>query len=504
MSSYDYDLVVIGGGSGGMAAAKEAMLCGAKKVALFDFVKPTVHGTKWGLGGTCVNVGCIPKKLMHYAASMGPALHGDAPHFGWNIEVKGHDWNAMIDAVQQYVKKLNFSYRVGLRSKKVEYINALGRVEDPHTVSYVKNGETQKLSTKYILIAVGGRPNVPSEEEVPGAQQYAITSDDLFSLKTSPGKTLVVGASYIALECAGFLTELGYPTTVAVRSILLRGFDRQCAEKVGQMMQEMGTRFVRALPTRITKTTSGKFQVEFSDGLPTEEFDTILYATGRLPDTQLLNLEAVGVKLDDKGKIIATCEQSSVPSLFVVGDALSGGLELTPVAIKAGELLVRRLFAGSTVQMDYHLVPTAVFTPFEYGACGMSEEAAIEKYGQANVEVYLFEFPTLEIAAAHRAKVLSARVNEADVELSPNSLTKLVCLKSENERVLGFHFVGMNAGEITQGYSLALKLGCKKSDFDSVVGIHPTDAESFHSLAITRSSGESWVAAGGCGGGKCG
>lgn len=504
---FDYDLVVIGGGSGGLAASKEAISCGAEKVAVLDFVRPTPHGTRWGLGGTCVNVGCIPKKLMHYASTMGPILRHDAPKFGWNIALKDDqiNWKQLTQTVQYYIKQLNFSYRVGLRSKGVTYINACGRVEGPHEVSYVQNEETKRLTAKHILIAVGGRPYIPSEDEVPGAKTYAITSDDLFSWPHPPGKTLVVGASYIALECAGFLTELGYPVTVAVRSVLLRGFDQQCAEKIGSMMTELGTRFIKTLPKRITKTDSGKLLVEFtSEEIPSEEFDTVLYATGRRAETNDLNLESVGVKLDSLGKIICTNEQSSVPSIYCVGDAMHGRPELTPVAIRTGEVLVRRLFSNSDTFMDWDFIPTTVFTPFEYGSCGLSEEAAVERYGADNVEVFLFEFPTLEVAAAHRPKVESCRADETDEQLSPNSLTKLVCIKNEDFRVVGFHFVGMNAGEVAQGYALALRLGAKKRDFDACIGIHPTDAEAFHGLQITKSSGENYRASGGCGGGKCG
>ncbi|KAJ1604461.1 thioredoxin reductase 1 [Cryptosporidium canis] len=495
-----YDFVVIGGGSGGMAAAKEAAKHG-KKVALFDYVKPSTQGTKWGLGGTCVNVGCVPKKLMHYSALMSANIHYDAPSFGHKIN-SSFEWSKLVETVRNHIRMLNFSYRTGLRVGNVEYINALAKLVDAHSVEYESNGQKNVITSRYILLATGGRPSVP--ETVPGALQYAITSDDIFSLAISPGKTLVVGASYIGLETAGFLNELKFDTTVAMRSIPLRGFDRQCSEKVVEYMKALGTKFlVGVVPIRIEKTDVGKLKVSFSDG-SVDEFETVLYATGRNPDVKGLNLEAVGVETTSSGKIIAPNDTTSVPSIFAVGDIVDGRPELTPVAIKAGILLARRLFAGQDEFIDYDFIPTTVFTPIEYGHVGLSSEAAITKYGQDDVEEYLSEFTTLEVAAAHREKQEHLRDNEFDFSLPPNCLAKLVVVKSQGDKVVGFHFVGPNAGEITQGFSLAIKLGATKKDFDDMIGIHPTDAEAFGILDITRRSGESFVASGGCGGGKCG
>jgi len=509
-TEYEYDLVVIGGGSGGMASAKMAATLGAK-VALFDFVKPSTQGTKWGLGGTCVNVGCVPKKLMHYAGLLGAGFE-DARHFGWQLTQPHHTWDKLVESVQNHVRSLNFSYRVGLKSAQVNYINALAKFKDPHTVSYTLRGAEKTITSKYFIVAVGGRPSIPSD--VPGAAEFAITSDDIFALDRSPGKTLCVGGSYIALECAGFLTELGYPTSVAVRSILLRGFDRQCADKVGAMMAEIGTRFLNGfIPTKIVKTDAGKLEVTLantSGESVVEQFDTVLYATGRHADTAGINLEAVGVKSLKNGKIAVVNEQTNVPNIFAIGDCIDSAdapgsmQELTPVAIKAGELLAKRMFGHGTEQMSYHLVPTAVFTPFEYGTVGYSEEEAISRWGADNIESYMLEFASLEIAAAHRKRHPSTIIDPEDDALSPHCFAKLVCLKPEKERVVGFHFVGPNAGEVTQGYALAIKLGATKKDFDDLIGIHPTDAEVFTQLDITRSSGLDFRAAGGCGGGKCG
>mmetsp|Transcript_101738 Transcript_101738/g.232949 ORF Transcript_101738/g.232949 Transcript_101738/m.232949 type:complete len:516 (-) Transcript_101738:222-1769(-) len=508
-SEYEYDLIVIGGGSGGMAASKEAAKLGAK-VALFDFVKPSSQGTKWGLGGTCVNVGCVPKKLMHYTALMGASFH-DAKHFGWSTEHPRHNWEEMVDSVQNHVKMLNFRYRVGLKSNRVKYFNALATFSGPHEVTFIVKGKEYKATAQRFLIAVGGRPVIP---DVPGAREVGLTSDDIFSTKTAPGKTLVVGASYIALECAGFLTELGYPVTVAVRSVLLRGFDQQCAEKIGANMEAMGTRFYKqCVPSAYERLGSGKIQVTLSftgEGEErTELFDTVLFATGRHADTAGLNLECTGVVAEANGKFLCpdAPETTNVAHIHAVGDVLHGRLELTPVAVRAGILLAKRLYGGSGQQMDYDLVATTVFTPFEYGCCGLSEEEAVARHGEENIETYLFEFSSLELQAAHRTTMRYTDAGpeaEEDVDLPAVCLSKLVCLKTEDERVLGFHFVGPNAGEMTQGFGLTLKLGAKKADFDEMVGIHPTDAESFATLEITRASGQAWLAEGGCGGGVCG
>ncbi|KAA0194699.1 Thioredoxin glutathione reductase [Fasciolopsis buskii] len=250
-NKYDYDLVVIGGGSGGLAASKEAAKFGAK-TAVFDFVVPTPQDTTWGLGGTCVNVGCIPKKLMHQAALLREGME-DSTHFGWKFDPEkiNLDWNQIVENVGNHIRSLNWGYRTQLRDINVEYINAFAELVDPHTVKYTKkNNQSATATAKVIILAAGERPRYPG---IPGDKEYAITSDDLFWLPYPPGKTLVVGASYVALECAGFLTRFGYDTTVMVRSILLRGFDQQMANMIGQYMQEHGTKFIRScVPTSVS------------------------------------------------------------------------------------------------------------------------------------------------------------------------------------------------------------------------------------------------------------
>ncbi|MBZ3877860.1 Thioredoxin reductase 3 [Sciurus carolinensis] len=413
-SANDYDLIVIGGGSGGLSCAKEAAILG-KKVMVLDFVVPSPQGTSWGLGGTCVNVGCIPKKLMHQAALLGQALQ-DSRKFGWeyNQQVK-HNWETMTEAVQNHIGSLNWSYRLSLRENGVAYVNAYGEFVDLHKIKATnKKGQETYFSASKFVIATGERPRYLG---IQGDKEYCITSDDLFSLPYCPGKTLVVGASYVALECAGFLAGFGLDVTVMVRSVLLRGFDQEMAEKVGSYMEKHGVKFLRRfvplMVQQLEKGSPGKLKVlaKSTEGPETIEdvYNTVLLAIGRDSCTRKLGLEKIGVKINEKnGKIpVNDMEQTNVPHIYAIGDVLEGKPELTPLAIQAGKLLARRLFGASL----------------------------------------------------------------------------------EKDRVIGFHILGPNAGEITQGFAAAMKCGLTKQLLDNTIGIHPTCGEVFTTLEITKSSG---------------
>ena len=458
--------------------------------------------------GTCVNVGCIPKKLMHQGSLLGEAFP-DAKAFGWQWTNNGHKWEELVQHVQDHIGSTNFGYRVQLRQKNVNYINARGKFIGPHEIECTKkNGRTSVITGERIVIAVGGRPNYLG---VPGDKELCLTSDDIFSKPTSPGKTLVVGASYIALECAGFLAGLGYDVTVVVRSVFLRGFDQEIATHIVKHMERHGVKFVRnSVPVSFEKsevaaapaaeaeataeatadappaTSKIVATLKNSDGETiVDSYDTVLLAVGRYALTQDLGLDTAGVVVNAKtGKIDATDEQTNVPHIYAIGDVLESRQELTPVAIQAGRMLAQRLYNGSTKSMDYNQVATTVFTPLEYGCVGMSEEDAVNAYGADNLEVYHSYFKPLEWQTNHDE-------HDGVAHREDNScFVKLICHIPDDERVVGLHYVGPNAGEVMQGFAVAMKLGAKKGDIDMTIGIHPTNAENLTTMDVTKRSGK--------------
>ncbi|EDX00106.1 thioredoxin reductase 2, mitochondrial [Drosophila yakuba] len=476
---YDYDLVVLGGGSAGLACAKEAAGCGAR-VLCFDYVKPTPVGTKWGIGGTCVNVGCIPKKLMHQASLLGEAVH-EAVAYGWNVDDQNlrPDWRKLVRSVQNHIKSVNWVTRVDLRDKKVEYVNSMCSFRDSHTIEYVAmpGAENRQVTSEYVVVAVGGRPRYP---DIPGAVELGITSDDIFSYEREPGRTLVVGAGYVGLECACFLKGLGYEPTVMVRSIVLRGFDRQMSELLAAMMTERGIPFLgTTIPKAVERQADGRLLVRYHNTTTQKDgsdvFDTVLWAIGRKGLIEDLNLEAAGVKTHDDKIVVDGAEATSVPHIFAVGDIIYGRPELTPVAILSGRLLARRLFAGSTQLMDYADVATTVFTPLEYSCVGMSEETAIELRGADNIEVFHGYYKPTEFFIPQK----SVR----------HCYLKAVAEVSGDQKILGLHYIGPVAGEVIQGFAAALKSGLTVKTLLNTVGIHPTTAEEFTRLSITKRSG---------------
>ncbi|CAL8335853.1 unnamed protein product [Merluccius merluccius] len=488
--TYDFDLIVIGGGSGGLACSKEAATLG-KKVMVLDYVVPTPKGTTWGLGGTCVNVGCIPKKLMHQTALLGLAMQ-DSRKYGWEFdETVKHNWETMKTAIRNYIGSLNWGYRVALRDKQVNYVNAYAEFVEPHKLKAIsKRGkETMYTAAKFVL-ATGERPRYLG---IPGDKEYCITSDDLFSLPYCPGKTLVIGASYVALECGGFLAGLGLDVTVMVRSILLRGFDQEMANRAGDHMEEHGVKFLRKyVPVKVEELEAGapgRLKVTAksteSDEVIEGEYNTVLIAVGRDACTDKIGLDIAGVKVNPKnGKVpVNDEEQTNVPHIYAIGDILEGKWELTPVAIQAGKLLARRLYAGASLKCDYINVPTTVFVPLEYSCCGLSEEKALEMYGAENLEIYHSLFWPLEFTVADRD--------------NNKCYCKVICNKLDNDRVIGFHYLGPNAGEVMQGYGVAIKCGVTKEQLDNTIGIHPTCAELFTTLDVTKSSGGE-IAQAGC------
>lgn len=384
---------------------------------------------------------------MHTAALLGESAK-DAKAYGWEgvTDIK-HNWETMRTNVQDHIKGLNFGYRVQLREKGVTYFNKKGRFVGPHELECTDaKGKTSTITAARFVLAVGGRPTPLS---CPGGE-YAISSDDIFMKETAPGKTCVVGAGYVALECAGFINGLHQgEVVVLVRSMPLRGFDRDCVAYIQKFMEDSGVRIVQGvLPKSIEKLPSGKLLVSYGD--VQEEFDTVLAAVGRQPELPKLNLESVdpkGLLTSEKtGKVICVNEQTSVPHIYAIGDILDGRPELTPVAILAGKLLARRLFGGSTTPMDYRNIATTVFTPLEFGTVGFSEDDAIAEFGAENIECYVSELAPLEWTIS-------------DEREKAKCYAKVVVLKPEKEKVLGMHIVAPNAGEIIQGYALAVKKG---------------------------------------------
>uniref|UniRef100_A0A4W2E9B5 thioredoxin-disulfide reductase (NADPH) n=1 Tax=Bos indicus x Bos taurus TaxID=30522 RepID=A0A4W2E9B5_BOBOX len=413
----------------------------------------------------------------------GPAggMIRDAPHYGWGVAQAPHSWATLADAVQNHVKSLNWGHRVQLQDRKVKYFNVKASFVDTHTVCGVsKGGEETLLSAEHIVIATGGRPRYPTHIE--GALEYGITSDDLFWLKESPGKTLVVGASYVALECAGLLTGLGLDTTVMIRSVPLRAFDQQMASLVTEHMAGHGTRILRGCaPEKVEKLPGQQLRVTWvdltSDRKDAGTFDTVLWAIGRVPETASLNLEKAGVHTNPvTGKILVDAQETtSVPHIYAIGDVAEGRPELTPTAIMAGRLLAQRLSGWTSDLMDYSSVPTTVFTPLEYGCVGLSEEAAVARHGEEHVEVYHAFYKPLEFTVPQRD--------------ASQCYIKMVCLREPPQLVLGLHFLGPNAGEVIQGFALGIKCGASYQQLMRTVGIHPTCAEEVAKLRISKRSG---------------
>lgn len=498
-AKFDHDLIVIGGGSGGLSAALAAHGLGAK-VVMFDYVKPSPKGTTWKLGGTCVNVGCMPKIDFHHAGIVGSKIHHDAPHLGWGVDPNAKlDWAQLVQTISDHVGSLSWAYRSACISKQksgnFQYINAFAEFVDPHTVSYDDfKGKSGKMTAANIVVAVGGRPQYP---DIPGAKEFGVSSDDLFTLPEAPGKTLIVGASYIALECAGFLSELAFPVSVMIRSVPLRSFDRECANKIQNTLKLFGVNFIeKSQPTAVVKDPqSGKLIVKYetadSKEVHEDTFDTVLWAIGRVPVTKDLHLDKAGVKMNANGRIPVVNEQTNVPHIYAIGDCQDGHPELTPVAIRAGALLAQRLFGHSKEQVDYNLIPTVVFTPIEYGSVGYTEEQAIAKFGEANVDAYLSEFSPPQFAVTH----FETRAGE---ELKNCCFAKLLVNKADHNRVIGLHIIAPNAGESLQGFTVAMRCGATKEDFDKTMAIHPIISEEFTMLKVTRRSGLPYAKAGCC------
>jgi len=440
-----YDYIAIGGGSGGIASINRAASYG-RKCALIEAKQ---------LGGTCVNVGCVPKKVMWHAAQIAEAIKLYGPDYGFDTTINRFDWGTLVNSRSAYIDRIHQSYEKVLGNNQVEVIKGFATFVDAHTLEV--NGE--RITADHILIATGGRP---SKIDIAGAQ-YGIDSDGFFALDTMPQRVAVVGAGYIAVEIAGVLNALGAQTHLFVRKHApLRTFDPLIVDTLVEIMQAEGpTLHTGAIPESVVKNPDGSLTLALENG-ETYTVDALIWAIGREPSTDNLNLAAAGVETDSKGYIrVDKYQNTSVTGIYAVGDN-TGAVELTPVAVAAGRRLSERLFNHKPQEhLDYDLIPTVVFSHPPIGTIGLTEPAAIAKYGEQEVKVYKTAFTSMYTAVTgHR---------------QPCRM-KLVCVGAE-EKIVGLHGIGFGMDEILQGFAVAIKMGATKRDFDNTVAIHPTAGE---------------------------
>ena len=443
----EYDYIVIGGGSGGIASANRAAMHGAK-VILFEGKE---------VGGTCVNVGCVPKKVMWYGAQVAETLHRYAGEYGFDVTINKFDFATLKANRQAYIDRIHGSYERGFDSNGVERVYEYARFVEPHTVEVA--GE--RYTAPHILIATGGHalyPNIPGSE-------YGITSDGFFELDEVPKRTAVIGAGYIAVEVAGVLNALGSDTHLFVRKDRpLRTFDKDIVDVLVDEMAKSGpTLHTHANATEVVKNADDSLTISFDNG-ETITVDCLIWAIGRAANTSGFGLEKTGVKLTEKGTIYSDeFENTSVPGIYALGD-VTGKLDLTPVAVKAGRQLSERLFNNKAdAKLDYTDVATVVFSHPVIGSVGLTEEKAIAKYGAENIKVYKSSFTPMYTALGDNRQ--------------PSTM-KLVTL-GEDEKIIGLHGIGYGVDEMIQGFSVAIKMGATKADLDNTVAIHPTGSEEF-------------------------
>ena len=443
MSSQVFDLISVGGGSGGLACAQRAAEYGAKTAV----IEP--HR----LGGTCVNVGCVPKKVMWNAAGVALSLH-DAEDYGFDVEVGMSNWAELKRKRDAYVLRLNGIYERNLGAKGVAYIRGYARFVDARTVEV--NG--QRFSARHIVVATGGKPTMP---RIPGAQ-LGISSDGFFDLVTRPQRVAVVGSGYIACELAASFQELGSEVQQFIRKDrLLTNFDVMLGKSLMREVRARGMIVQEGVVPAEVREESGKKTLAAADGREFAGFDCVLWAIGREANVAGLDLDKAGVALDDSNYVITDgFQNTNVSGVYAIGD-VTGRAALTPVAIAAGRRLSDRLFGGKPDRhLDYNMIPTVIFTHPPIGTVGASEAEARAQYGDA-VKVYIADFSPMYHA-------LTTRKTHTDM--------KLVCVGPE-QRIVGCHILGTGADEMLQGFAVAIRMGATKADFDDTVAIHPTSAE---------------------------
>jgi len=449
-TSYDYDLFVIGAGSGGVRASRMAASFGARVAVAEDRY----------MGGTCVNVGCVPKKLYVYASQFSNAFK-DAQGFGWTNSPASFNWPTLRDNKVKEISRLNGVYETMLGGAGVEVINGRARFVNAHTVEV----DGKSYTAQRILLATGTWPFIP---DIPG-REHAITSNEIFDLEDFPKRLLVVGGGYIAVEFAGVFNGLGADTTQLYRGpLFLRGFDQDIREFAAKEIAKAGVklRFDSNIST-IEKLADGSLLATLEDGA-TLAADAILYATGRNPHLQDLGFENVNIELNDNGTVKVDANyQTSEPGIYALGD-ITGGMELTPVALAEGMALAKTIFNNQPTTVDYDTIPTAVFCQPNIGTCGLTEQQAKEKY--TDITIFESEFRAMKHTIGGRQE---------------RTYMKLV-VDTASDKVVGIHMMGDDAGEIIQGMAIAMKAGATKALFDSTIGIHPTAAEEFVTMRTPR------------------
>mmetsp|Transcript_15389 Transcript_15389/g.26215 ORF Transcript_15389/g.26215 Transcript_15389/m.26215 type:complete len:450 (+) Transcript_15389:203-1552(+) len=445
MSEQNFDFLVIGAGSGGMGAARRAAEHGAK-VAIVESGR---------LGGTCVNVGCVPKKVMWNTAFVAEHLH-DAKDYGFTTGDVSFDWSVIKEKRDAYVKRLNGIYDTNLNKANITVFH--GKAEFIG-VRKLKVGD-DILTGTHVLIATGGYPTIPN---IPGAE-YGITSDGFFELESLPKRTVVVGAGYIAVELAGILNALGSDTSLVIRhKNFLRTFDEDLQECLMVETEDAGVKVVKERNSKsVSKKDDGTLVYETKEG-DVIECDCVIFAIGRNPSIDI-NLEAAGVELERGFIKVDKFQNTSQAGTYALGDVCGKAL-LTPVAIAAGRKLSERLFNGmEDSHLNYDDIPTVVFSHPTLGTIGLTESEARKKYGDKNIKVYKAKFTPMYHSITDR---------------KPKTFMKLICVIPEHERIVGLHCMGLGCDEMVQGFGVAIKMGATKKDFDSCVAIHPTSSEEF-------------------------
>lgn len=442
-----YDYIVIGAGSGGIASANRAALHGAKTLL--------IEASE--VGGTCVNLGCVPKKVMWYGAQVADTIKRYAGDYGFDLDLKNFDFVSLKANRQAYIERIHGSYERGFEQNGVECLYGYASFVDAHTVAV--GDET--YTAPHILVATGGHAIIP---DLPGAE-YGITSDGFFELDEIPKRTAVVGAGYIAVEVAGVLQALGSETHLFVRKERpLRTFDEEIITVLTDEMAKHGPSLhTHSIPKEVLKNADDSLTLVLENG-QSYTIDCLIWAIGRRPNVTGFGLKKTGLELTEKGYIKTDAfENTTVKGIYALGD-VNGKVELTPVAVKAGRLLAERLFNGkATAKMDYDTVATVIFSHPAIGSVGLSEEAALSRYGKDKITIYRSSFTPMYTALAdHRQP----------------SMMKLVTLGDE-ETIIGLHGIGYGLDEMIQGFAVALKMGATKADFDATVAIHPTGAEEF-------------------------